>query len=173
MSDPLILQEAIVRAARAYILALEDPGPLAISGGVEDYYPTGPSPEECLETLRAAVHRELSQDPARLKPAEQGVSVGELRREEPAFHDVRGHFPYHGYAHPTTHSHEAAPSSGTEGSEGLDHDLVPFPARGAFAETRVIYCRRCGASRPVGSSSPESLPPCIARLARASEGGGE
>lgn len=41
------------------------------------------------------------------------------------------------------------------------HDMAPFPAREAFVEVRMAYCRRCGATRVVESSAPhDPLPAC-------------
>lgn len=40
------------------------------------------------------------------------------------------------------------------------HDLIPFPKWGTFAEVRMVYCRRCGATQPVEAAERNPLPPC-------------
>jgi len=49
--------------------------------------------------------------------------------------------------------------------EGLGaHDLTPFPPHGKFAEVRMVYCRRCGATQPVEAGDRPPFAPCRAAL---------
>lgn len=43
---------------------------------------------------------------------------------------------------------------------GWPHDMTPYPAAGTFAEVRMIYCRRCGATQVVESKAAPPLSPC-------------
>jgi hypothetical protein len=43
---------------------------------------------------------------------------------------------------------------------GSGHDLVPYPKVGKFAEVRMVYCRRCGATQTVEAGDRNALGPC-------------